>query len=231
MDALRAEVESRIIHEMCDSLSLLRSPGPTKLCARRVPRVWRFAGASDVGAQDLRSRTRAWIVRHWAECWGKEIGDVEEHERKALVNEVAEGLNPQSICSYFRGVSAVKSRTESDLRTTTGLPRGLKQSTWSENLLEMVAEIESRAKEMWIVQFGNIVRSEEFAELLDGKGFGMDLLERLMTDVVNSAASLKGCQHAGKIYQVICPFILCLVFAGKIKCPESLLPHYSDRTS
>ncbi|CDZ96290.1 CAP Gly-rich domain [Phaffia rhodozyma] len=208
MDSLRAEVESRIIHEMCDGLDLSLSPGPSKLCARRVPRVWRFAGASDVGALDLESRTRAWVVRHWASCWGKEIGDAEEHERKALLTKVTEGLNSQSVCRYLRGVKSVKSKTDSELRTTTGLPRGFKQSTWAENLIGMVSEIETQAKEIWIVQFGDVVRSKGFTELLSGKGFGMDLLEELMTDVVNSAADVKGCKHSGKNYQNLVKSIL-----------------------
>lgn len=197
---LRTEIEYRITHEMCADLNLSRLVVPSKVCARRVPRVWRFATAPDVGARDLEVRAREWIVVHWGECWGRQVGEGGKRERDGLVRDVLGALTPSLAVAYYRAVRSVRARTESERRTA--MPRGLKASAWSENLLGMVLEIEGKVKGMWVGRFREVVESDEFTGLLLGTGFERDLLESMLGELTGLVGGLEGCKYAGRVYQV-----------------------------
>jgi hypothetical protein len=198
MNALRSEVESRIVHEMCDSLSL--SARPSKASCRRVPRVWRFAAAPDVGARELEQQARAWMLKHWGDVWGREVGELGKRERDALLKDLLATTRSDTVISFIRGIEAVRARTESDVRTAQ--PRGLRQNAWIDNLLGMMMEVEHKAKTILAVHLKEIVESPEFTGLLEGKGFERDLLVKLLEHVVAVVGTPEVCKEAGRVYQV-----------------------------
>ena len=200
LSSLRSEVESRIIHEMCDSLSLSPSSIPSKLAARRIPRVWRFAAAPDVAAKDLELRTREWMVVHWGESWGKEVGEVGKRERDGLVKDVLGSLRPDKVVPFVRSLVSIRLRADADVRTVQ--PRGLKQAVWVDNLLGMLLEIEVKTKAMLISQFATVAASEDFIWLLEGRGFNRDLLDKVVDDAVAMVGTPEGCKEGGRLYEV-----------------------------
>lgn len=226
LSSLRTEIEARIVHKFCDSLPVSTSPSgsssslatlstsstpPPKLIARRVPRVWRFASAPDVAAKDLELRTREWIIVHWGECWGKEIGEVGKRERDSLVKDVLALLRPDRVVSFVRSIAAVRSRIEQDVRNGgagggggSGLPatRGLKQSAWVDNLLGTMLEIEAKVKTVLAREFGAVVRSEEFQGLLEGRGFERHTLVKVVEDAVAVVGTSEGCREGARVYEV-----------------------------
>lgn len=177
-----------------------RASPPSKLTCRRVPRVWRFAAAPDVGAHELEQRCREWVVLHWGECWGREVGSVGKRERDALVKDTLALLRPDSVVSFYRGLLAVRARTEVEVRTVQ--PRGLKQTAWSDNLLGMVLELEQRIRAVFVRHLEKVVESEAFAGLLDGRGFEHELLEKMMDDLPAGVAGPESCKEAARVYQV-----------------------------
>jgi hypothetical protein len=200
MASLRSEIEARIVHEMCDSLVMDAAKPPAKLTSRRVPRVWRFAAAPDVGARELEQRCRDWVVYHWADCWGREVGSVGKRERDGLVKDTLAALRPDGVVAFYRGLIAIRSRTEVELRTVQ--PRGLKQSAWSENLLGMALEIEQRTRAVLVRHAEKVFASDAFAGLLEGRGFERELLEKIMSDLAAGLSGPDSCKAAGRVYQV-----------------------------
>lgn len=198
--SLRSEIEARIVHEMCDSFAVDAARPPTKLTSRRIPRVWRFAAAPDVGAKDLEQRCRDWIVVHWADCWGREVGSVGKRERDSLVKDTLATLRPDGVVAFYRGLLAVKARAEIEIRTVQ--PRGLRQTAWSDNLLGMALEMEQRTRAVLVRHAEKVFASDDFAGLLEGRGFERDLLEKIMGDLAAGVAGPESCRAAGRVYQV-----------------------------
>jgi hypothetical protein len=188
---------------MCDSLTISTSPPPSRLTARRVPRVWRFAIAADVAAKNLEAKTREWMAFHWADCWGKEVGEVGKRERDGLVKDVVGAIRPKNVVSSMRGILAVRTRTESEFRSTGQVAtRGSKQNAWMDNLLGMLLEVEVKARSVLLNHFGAVVDGKEFGPVLEMTGFERELLEKILDDVVAATASPDGCKEAGRVYEV-----------------------------
>lgn len=199
MSSLRSEIESRIIHEMCDSLVVDRNVVPSKLTSRRVPRVWRFAAAPDVGAKELEQRCREWVICHWGECWGREVGELGKRERDALVKETLAQLKSNTVVAFYRNLLAVRARTEVELRT---IQRGFKQTAWSDNLLGMMLDLEQRMRVALVRMLEKVVEGDDFARLLEGLGFERELLVKLMEDVAVGVGGPESCKEAPRVYQV-----------------------------
>ena len=203
MAPLRSEIEARIVHEMCDSLAMDAAKPPAKLTSRRIPRVWRFAAAPDVGARELEQRCREWVVCHWADCWGREVGSVGKRERDGLVRDTLAALRPDGVVAFYRGLTAIRARTEVEVRTVQ--PRGLKPSAWSDNLLGMVLEIEQRTRAVLVRHAEKVFASDNFIGLLEGRGFERELLEKILGDLAAGVAGPDSCKAAGRVYQVRLP--------------------------
>ena len=162
--------------------------------------MWRFAAAPDVAAKDLELRTREWLIVHWGETWGKEVGEVGKRERDSLVKDVLASLRPDKVVAFVRSIMSIRSRADADVRTIQ--PRGLKQAVWVDNLLGMLLEIEVKTKAMLISHFAIVAASEEFTWLLEGRGFNRELLDKLVDDAIAMAGTAEGCKDGGRLYEV-----------------------------
>lgn len=187
LDPLRDEVESRITWDFCHGLD------PTlcacRRCGIRAARVWRFACAPDVAAVALGRRAREWLVKGWADSWGKDVGEISKTERDALVEQVVVGINPCNVLSTFRGLARVRARLDAS-------------SDWQAQLEDMLHAIESRATQVLMLQFADVADSQDVLALLDGTSFEADVLETVLNIVKDHVGRAEWYAQSGRIYQV-----------------------------
>lgn len=214
LDCLVAEIESRIVHDFCHGLDYDKCR--CRRCLSRVPRVWRFAGSSDVGALELQRRARRFIIPGWGETWGREIGLVDKAEREDLTRDVVSTMTPSSVVGAFRGVAQIRRRI--DHWTTS---RGKDTSGWVEAVGEMIEPIERRAREFLVSNFAQVCESRELWALFSGKGFSDEVLDTFLREVVDLCGRSPTFVVAPKVYQTIVSALLLKVDPATL---ETVLP-------
>jgi hypothetical protein len=195
LDTLISEIEARIVHDFCHGLD--RNKCHCRRCAARVPRVWRFAAAPDVGAVALAAKARRWVVRAWGECWGRDIGTMDQVDKDAMVRDVIDGISAQTVISAFQNIAAVKARMENGMRT-----KGREAAPWVDGLESMLEPMEAHARAVLVDEFGKIAEGDELWNVISGKGFSGDLLETVCNELVDAVGTAKNCVEAPRIYQV-----------------------------
>lgn len=214
LDCLLEEIESRIVHDFCHGLDYDKCH--CRRCLSRVPRVWRFAGASDVGALELQRRARRFILRGWGETWGREIGLADKAERDDLVKDVVSSITPSSVVSAFRGIAQIRRRI--DHWTTS---RGPDSSGWVDALVEMIEPIERRARELLCSNFAQVCDSKALWSLFSGKGFNDEVLDMFLREVVDLSGRSPTYITAPKVYQTLVSALLLKVDPSTL---ETVLP-------
>lgn len=200
VESLIDEVESRIVHDFCHGLEWIKCH--CRKCALRTARVWKFASEPDVGAVELARQARAYLARGGAECWGRDVGLLEEQQRSGLLKDVIGTISGANVIPVFRSVRKVRARNEAALRA-----KGREAAGWVERVEGMLDALETHTKGVLVEQFTNIAESQELWSLLSGKGFETDLLEYVFHELVNELGTVKGCVDAPGVYQVsLCGF-------------------------
>lgn len=194
LDALRDEIEARIVWDFCHGLDHARCD--CRRCAARAPRVWRFACAPDVAAIKLGLLARDWVVKGWGDCWGKEVGEISQVERESLVHDVLQDIRPRSVISVFRGLLKTRRRLEARALTAGGSPE------WEVNLEKMLEAFEVRALSTVISHFREVADSAEMMELLNEKSFDVDVLGTILEVVETKVGRPEWCGEIGKVYEV-----------------------------
>ncbi|BEI95000.1 uncharacterized protein CcaverHIS019_0705810 [Cutaneotrichosporon cavernicola] len=214
LDCLVEEIESRIVHDFCDGLDYNRCH--CRRCLSRVPRVWRFAGASDVGALELQRRARRFILRGWGETWGREIGMAEKAERDDLVRDVLSSMTPSSVVGAFRAIANIRRRIDHFTHT-----RGADTTGWVDSINDMVQPIQRRAREFLASSFPQVCESKELWDLFSGKGFADEVLDIFWREVVEMTGRSPTFTVAPVVYETI---VTALLRKVDPKTLEAVLP-------
>jgi hypothetical protein len=74
--------------------------------------------------------------------------------------------------------------------------------TWNERLNEIYDNIESALLDVTLFNLESVLASQDFQDIIEGKGFDTDLLEHVLKALEDSAGALRTCRHAGSVYQV-----------------------------
>ena len=201
LDPLIGEVEARMVHDFCHGLG--RSRCKCRKCPLRAARVWAFASAVDVGAVELARRARAYVVSHWGEAWGKEVGSADERDRRSLVLDVISQTNHANLIAAIRAVAAVRDRIDAGVRA-----KGRDAGPWVENLETMVEAIQTHLRHVLVVDWPHFVDGSELWDILEGKGFSDDQLDTLGEELSAALGSVQGSVEGPRIYQSIVSSIL-----------------------
>ena len=195
MDPLRAEVESRIVHDFCHGMAW--SKCHCRQCLLRSSRVWLFAIADDIGNIPLAKRARTIVVRGWAESWGRDIGLCSMKDRQGLVRDVINATGPDTVIATFRSLTTLRARLEYAIRT-----KGRGATMWVEQVEAMANTIGKHAKDVLVDHFESVASSTALWELVLGQGFSGDLLKEVTGVVVEGVGTAGGCVDAPRVYQV-----------------------------
>ncbi|WWC67649.1 uncharacterized protein I206_101559 [Kwoniella pini CBS 10737] len=196
LDSLVNEIESRIVHDFCHGLEW--DSCRCKKCLARAPRVWKYVLSGDVNALTLEHRAKLFLVRSWEQSWGKEIGTADEDARQDLTIAVKETIKPASVISTLKAIKIARIRIENMMRISR---EG--ESTWIDNVIQMIDEIERKAYYVLQYQFPAVACAEEFVDLLHDHSMSLDLLEETMDRVVNATSTVEGFSSAPIIYQTL----------------------------
>ena len=201
LETLVREVEARLLFDFCHGLD------PSKLhcrrCAARAGRVWRFATASDVGAVDLAAQARVYIVTRWGDSWGRDVATAEAEERDSLVKDVLASIKPDNVVSAFRSIEMIRGRIDTGLRT-----KGRASAFWIDPLETMNDRIQGHAREVLMDNFSAVAESEELWDVVSGKGFDHDLLEKICHGLVDACGTARECVEGPRVYQALVSSIL-----------------------
>jgi hypothetical protein len=214
LDGLVEEIESRIVHDFCHGLDYDKCH--CRRCLSRIPRVWRFAGASDVGALELQRRARRFILRGWGETWGREIGMADKAERDDLVRDVVAAMTPSSVVGAFRGCAHIRRRID-HFKTT----RGKDNTGWIDAVHEMMEPIQRRARELLVSNFAQVCESKELWALFSGKGFSDEVLDTFLREVVEMTGRSPTFMSAPAVYETV---VTALLRKVDPKTLEAVLP-------
>ncbi|CAK9782341.1 unnamed protein product [Cutaneotrichosporon oleaginosum] len=201
LDCLVQEIESRIVHDFCHGLDYDRCH--CRRCLSRVPRVWRFAGASDIGALELQRRARRFVLRGWGETWGREIAMADKAERDDLVRDVVASMTPSSVVGAFRGIAQIRRRIDHSTST-----RGKDTSGWVDAVHEMIEPIQQRARDLLLSNFPQVCESKELWALFSGKGFSDEVLDSFLREVVEMTGRSPTYVSAPAVYETIMTALL-----------------------
>ena len=150
-----------------------------------------------MGAVLLAKRAQSYLIRGWGESWGRDVGSAEKVERDVLVKEVIRTITPGSVVSAFRSIEMIRTRMESGIRA-----KGRDASLWVDGLDDMVEAVEAHTRDLLIGRFAEVSDGGELWDLVSGKGFADDLLERLVKEIVDGIATTHGCVEGPRLYQV-----------------------------
>lgn len=201
LDSLVSEVESRLVYDFCDNMDWDRCH--CRRCLSRVPRVWRFTCAPDVGALDLHKRARRFMIAGWTEAWGREVGSADKKDRDDLVRDLARTLTPGSVISVFRGVARLRRRMSQAIRS-----KGPDAAGWTDAVGEMVEQIEKRARDLIATHFVAVCESKELWDALNGVGMNEDALDAVLAEMVEIAGRPTTSVEAPRMYQTIVSSLL-----------------------
>lgn len=223
VNALEAEIEARIVWEFCHGLlwdkpplsdaegtnetvwQTTSRPCRCKRCLKRIPRVWRFANAPDVKAQALSHRARRYMISAWGLCWGREVATADPTDVRDLVDSVLRFHIGQvdAIVNNWRRLVSGRRRLAQDVTASSGtlLPVESTSQTWEERLSSIFDEIEAALLLKTLGNIQAVLDSDELHEIIEGKNFEGDLLEKILKALEDSTGALSTCKHAGIVYQ------------------------------
>lgn len=145
----------------------------------------------------LGKRARVYLSRGWDESWGREVGSAERTDRDELVQDVISTITPTTVISAFRSIDVIRARIDTGVRG-----KGRDASAWADGLEEMLDAVEEHTRRVLIRGFLDFAEGTELWDLLSGKGFAGDLLERLVTEIVNGVGTANGYTEGPQVYQV-----------------------------
>jgi hypothetical protein len=159
------------------SLSLLRDEIEEKIEAmlnpKRAARIYAFACAPDVNSEHLRQIASPIVVGTFGDVWNSsQIGNLDFHAQKRLVEEVCKGINAESLTSISKSVFTLRRRL------------ALERSEWAQHIRSMLDAIEDRLRDALRLHLGEVVTTAAFVDLTAGVGFSTDVLEWVLELVV-----------------------------------------------
>lgn len=158
MDTLRLEVECRI-EDMCFG------PNPDPL---RCARLFQWSLLPDVSCPMLQQRSKGVVLDRFAEAWRIEVGSLDQDVQQLLVTEKCLSITPDSAIDALRGVMTIRSKLE-----TINQP-------WASHVLAMLEPVEARVSKLMVTDTTSVVTSPGFVELIEGRTFSSDLLEKAL---------------------------------------------------
>jgi hypothetical protein len=176
LDLLRNEVESRM-EEMCRS----------REGNLRAPRILHFALSPDVRAYKLAKISRSIIASSVGETWGKDVGELDYDAQKQIVEDVCSGITPASVVSTLRASRAVSIRITQE------------KAPWADHLRSMLEPIEAKIRLTLGSDLTTVIVSNDFVNLIDGIGFSNDILDAVLSLLVQSLTE----RNAANAYQVL----------------------------
>ncbi|SPO41193.1 uncharacterized protein PSFLO_06675 [Pseudozyma flocculosa] len=188
VETLQHLVAAMIAQDFCHNFAC--SP-PCRKCLKRVPRTLAFASSVDVADADLAGMAvNAITGRDFGLYWAKEVGNLHPTLRDDIVGLVCERVEsrPREIISVLRQLSIVGRRIDTE-----------RASRWVEALRSMSEIIEARLLLVIRTRFDEIVKSQEWADLINGVGQLGDVLEKSLVMLVDSLTEAR----AAHTYQTL----------------------------
>lgn len=159
IDALRLEVECRI-EDMCFGAR----PDPLR-CAR----LFQWSLMPDVNCPMLQQRSKGVVLDRFSEAWRIEVGSLAQDVQQRLVTEKCLSMTPDTAIDALRGGMTIRSKLE----TIT--------QSWASHVLAMLEPVEARAAKLLVLDTTAVVTSASFVDLIEGRTFSGDVLERALT--------------------------------------------------
>ncbi|KAN0065193.1 hypothetical protein ACQY0O_001690 [Thecaphora frezii] len=188
VETLQHLIASLIAQDFCHNFSC--SP-PCRKCLKRVPRTLAFASSVDVSDADLAGMAMSAITGpNFGLYWGKEVGNLHPTLRNDIVNLISEKVEsrPPQIISVLRQLSIVGRRIDTE-----------RASKWVDALRSTSERIEARLLLVIGTRFEEIIKSPEWADLIDGVGQLGDILEKSLVMLADSLTEAR----AAQVYQLL----------------------------
>lgn len=198
IDTLVTELEALIREDLCHGMTFpLTHRGKKvggcacKKCSKRIPKVLRFAVAPEVQAGSLREDAMRYLVQGgWAECWNKDLANLDEHVQDDLVNRISQQVSAQQIPTLYRKVSDAQKHIT------------MEKGDWVDILQDMLETIRQSIRQTLLQNFREVVQAPDFISLLTDEGMESSLRDIILQDLADTANKADFCQFAPGIYQV-----------------------------
>jgi hypothetical protein len=145
------------------------------------------------------------MISAWGLCWGREVATADPTDVRDLVDSVLRFHIGQvdGIVNNWRRLVSGRRRLAQDVTASSGtlLPVESTSQTWEERLSSIFDEIEAALLLKTLGNIQAVLDSDELHEIIEGKNFEGDLLEKILKALEDSTGALSTCKHAGIVYQ------------------------------
>ncbi|KAJ9103386.1 hypothetical protein QFC19_004485 [Naganishia cerealis] len=161
-----------------------------KKCLRRIPKVLRFAQAPDVQAIRLKQDAIEYLVQGWAECWGKDLANLDEDVQEDLLHRICLEISVSRIVASYSKIVNAKAKMD------------VEKGDCVEILHDMLDVIRTALLKKLVIEFQDIAANTAFIDLLTDNGMNRTLRDLILQDLIDSVSKVDFCHHAPQIYQV-----------------------------
>lgn len=158
IDALKTEIEARM-EDMCFG------PRPDPL---RCARLYQWTLLPNVCCPILQQRAKGIVLDRFGEAWRIEIGSASQETQQLLVTEKCLSLTTDNVIDALKGVMMIRSKLDTI------------SQAWAGHVLAMLQPVEARIAKMLSNDTTAVVTSSAFIDLIEGRGFSADVLERAL---------------------------------------------------
>lgn len=181
-DILQEEIQCRMV-DMCHGFRAC-----CKTCRNRAVRIYVFTTSPEVNARYLQLQAKNVVLEHFGELWDKEIGNLPYSVQKDLLVDKCSETNARNAAAAMKGIMRTRSRLASD-----------RSASWAEHIRSMLIPLEDRIKHFLKTSFAEVATSQSFIDLVEGIGFSNDVLERLLTLLIDSLSE----KNAATTYEIL----------------------------
>lgn len=198
IDSLVAEVEALIREDICHGMAYpTMHHGKTvggcncKKCAKRIPKVLRFAVAPDVQAVRLKVDALQYLIQGgWSDCWNKDIANLDESVQDDLIARICDQISLSQIPVSYRNLSAAQNQID------------LEKTDLAEILQDLLETIRASVRQRFLHDFRQVVQEPNFISLLNDELMDRSLRDLVLQDLVDTVNKADFCQYAPAIYEV-----------------------------
>jgi len=193
IETLATLVSSLITHDFCHRFAC--SP-PCKTCIKRIPRTLAFVSSPDVNDAHLQALARNTISGpDFGSFWSKEVGLLEYTVRGVLVSDVCAKIdaNPGYSIHTLRQLSMIGTKIDVE-----------RSSRWVDAIRWMCESVESHICAIMEARLPDVIASREWDQLIQGFGFLDDVLEKVLSIIIDGLTE----KRAAKVYEIIVGQIL-----------------------
>ncbi|KAK9898579.1 hypothetical protein P389DRAFT_35667 [Cystobasidium minutum MCA 4210] len=181
-DLLQEDVQCRM-EDMCHGFKAC-----CKTCRNRAVRVYVFTTSTEVNAKRLQAQAKKVVLDHFGELWDKDIGNLPYATQKDLLVDKCSQTNASNAAAAMKGIMRIRSRLASE-----------RSAAWADHIKSMLLPLEDRIKHFLKTNFAEMAASKSFIDLVEGIGFSNDVLERLLTLLVEALSE----GNAAATYEVL----------------------------